>query len=336
MNSMNNGNLTLSSGSMLPDDLVVRSVERRLDWFLSEDAHRGFPMSLLQAARHLVLAPGAKRVRPLLTARFAALADLSPSATIDVACSVELIHSASLLHDDVVDAGDERRGRPTSNSRWGNEVAVLSGDYLLSQGILMLGPYGAEPVHRAIEVVAEMSRATVAEVSARGRLDLGLEGWREMAVGKTGALFGFCGSAVALIAGDRGLAKSFDEVGRAIGVAFQLADDLEDLVDRGASGCADIRDANPSFPVLWAALRDDGLHEELARLWRGRSVSPVEAHRLADRILGSAAVDATLAEIRQRVDVIESVLATQRRPDVTDTVVAWAHGLAQRPTGKAA
>lgn len=196
---------------------------------------------LSDAASHLAMARGAKRARPMLVFHAAQVCDVLPGpALVDVATAIELMHSASLIHDDVVDEGEERRGLPTVNHRYGNTVAVLTGDLVLSRALGLLQP---KLVHAAIAVVEEMTRAAHLEVIGRkGGMDLPM--WREMAEGKSGALFGLCGKLVALLRDDEALAERFDRCGRHLGVAFQIADDLVDENDE------DARMHNPSFPRL--------------------------------------------------------------------------------------
>src|SRR5688572_1155237 len=151
--------------------------------------------TLMEAARHLCLGSGGKRARPMLVLHFGDAVGVPAERLVDVATAAELIHSASLLHDDVVDAGMFRRGRPTVNARWGNIVAVMSGDLILSTTLLMLAQLDSRLSKIALAVIAEMTRAAIAEVEARGKLDLPMDRLRYICEGKTGSLFGFCGHA---------------------------------------------------------------------------------------------------------------------------------------------
>ena len=133
------------------------SVEQRLGSML-EDGNAG-PDSkgdtLMEAARHLCLGAGSKRARPLLVRLFGGAVGVAPERLVDVAVAAEMIHSASLLHDDVVDAGAYRRARPTVNARWGNIVAVMSGDLILSTSLLRLAQLDARLSQSSLAVVAE-------------------------------------------------------------------------------------------------------------------------------------------------------------------------------------
>ena len=126
---------------------------------------------LSQTGSHLCLASGAKRVRPLLVSYFAQMLSIDPSEVMGVALASELIHSASLLHDDVIDNADSRRGRSTVNHQWNNSVAVLSGNHLLALAFQELRAYAPEVTQEAISVVADMTRAAIEELQMRGRDD---------------------------------------------------------------------------------------------------------------------------------------------------------------------
>lgn len=285
------------------------------------------------AARHLCLAPGAKRARPRLCFLFGEVAGAAPAAMVDVAVAVELMHSASLLHDDVVDAGALRRGRPTVNARFGNVVAVLAGDHLLSRAILRLAPHPRAVTTRAVEVVAEMARAAILEVEARRDARLPLEAWREMALGKTGALFGLCGHAAGVLAGDPARAARLEAVGRRLGVAFQLRDDLQDLVSLLEDPFGDIREGNPSYPVLAAAAADPDLRARLEDAWAQGEVPTAVARALGGAVLASPAFDETLDALRREVAAVRAVLTAEPPSRATAELLRWATLLAADPRG---
>lgn len=309
-------------------DFVGR-VEARLAELLGEGGLRA-PAPLVEAARHLCLA-GGKRVRPRLVEAFGEALGLGPAAAGDglvgVAVAAELMHAASLLHDDVVDGGTLRRGRETVNARWGNTVAVLSGDLLLSAALSELRPNVAESVASpsdvtrlrlvadAVDVVLEMTRAAMNEVAARWRIDLGLEAWRAIAEGKTGVLFGFCGHAAALLADDEAAAARHRRCGHHLGVAFQLADDLDDLLPGGATGkdrYADVRNGNPSYPLLLAAARAPSLRATLHQTWsardQGAPITAETAHAIGDAVLASGAAADTHRAIGEEIAAAQAAL----------------------------
>ena len=227
------------------------------------------PGSLIEAARHLCLG-GGKRARPLLVKIFGDTLGVPETKLVDAAVAAELIHAASLLHDDVVDAGMFRRGKPTVNARWGNIVAVMSGDLLLSGALLRLSQR-RRPARRERpgRPSSEMTRAAIAEVEARGNLELPLPQLRAIAEGKTGSLFGWCGKAAARPADDAERPRRFDAFGRRLGVAFQIADDIRDVTgtDAGKPQYADLPRAPPRCPCCWPAASDARLKARIADAW---------------------------------------------------------------------
>ena len=261
---------------------------------------------LCEAERHLCLS-GGKRLRPTLLLLFGEVTSAPFDALRDAAVAVELVHSASLLHDDVVDEGRLRRGLPTANARFGNSVAVLAGDHLLARALVLLSRHPRGLSQRAAEVVGEMARAAVLEVEARRDPHLGLSRWTAIAQGKTAALFGLCGYAAGVLASEERRGARFEEALRALGVAFQLQDDLADLVDVRQDRCGDLREGNPSHPVLAACAADPQLAAELAQAWRGE-LTAAEACAFGDRVLATRAVEETLAAIRAEVAVARAAL----------------------------
>jgi len=272
----------------------LASVEKRLTSVLSAQPEDDIP--LLQAARRLTLAPGAKRLRPRMVWASAEQLGVGNDGLIDAAVAGELTHSASLLHDDVVDEGTIRRGQPTANVTFGNAVAVLAGDLLLSVALEQIGAHPAELVRTAIEVVRRMSQASMLEIASRGRLDLDLAGWREVAAGKTGELFGWCCAAPARFAGALVEAEQLRRCGRHLGIAFQMADDLLDLLPgpAGKDRFSDLRERTPSFPLLLGIAASPALRDRIAAFWSG-------AHKDRDAgVLGAALLDLGVAGETER------------------------------------
>ena len=239
--------------------------------------------ALFESAKYLACAPGAKRARPLISLRVAELCPIEPQVLVDIAVAVELMHSASLLHDDIIDSGQTRRGKPTLNVLAGNTAAVLTGDLVLSRALALLSAHHL--TERAVTVVEEMTVAAFAEVNARGVATFPIEQWRRMAEGKSGALFGLSGARVALAAGEGKLAEQLDTMGRHLGVAFQIADDLDDLQGDASEG-------NPSFPLL---LQAQGATPQEALITSQQAIThEIDSARLA---LGAAATHPALAEV---------------------------------------
>lgn len=309
-------------------------VEELIHHALHEQAPQNLERSqiLLEGARHLSMAPGAKRARPRLVYSFGKAIDAPLDRLIDVAVSGEFIHAASLLHDDVVDAGTVRRDRPTVNAKWNNAVAVLGGDVMLCISIQLLHKLPRQITHEAVEVVSTMSRAAILEVESRGQIHLPLERWEAIAKGKTGVLFGWCGRAAARLVENEDAAERFKLCGEHLGIAFQLADDLKDLAapDSGKDRFADLLNRNPSYPMLLATQRDASLLHDIAQCWAQEdTIDAQTVAQLGQRVLATGAAQTTREAIAHHVELAFGALGPYREKQGGQEVAQWASSLAQ-------
>jgi len=287
--------------------------------------------TLLTAARHLCLGGGGKRARPLLVRIFGDTLGVKADKLVEVAAAAELIHSASLLHDDVVDAGMFRRGRPTVNARWGNIVAVMSGDLLLSGALLRLSDVDPKLTASALAVIAEMTKAAIAEVEARGNLDLQLQNLRAIAEGKTGSLFGWCGLGAAIVGADPQAGKCFDGFGRRLGIAFQMADDIRDVTgtDEGKPQYADIQSKTPSLPILLAVQKDAKLRRRFQEAWGFPTVSAEKARELGTALLCTGALDEAVVQMEAELTSAVDALGKYASAPGGAQLVGWARTVAR-------
>lgn len=268
------GLLPLPADPLEARRLFLRHVEERIAVLVEGDAR------LERAARRLLLASDAKRARALVCLALGQAWHVPLHLAVELGAVVELVHGASLLHDDVVDVSDRRRGEPTVNHVEGNAFAVLCGDLVLAKALALLPslPGGALMIVDALDVVVRMTRAAVIEVDARGRLPApqqGLPLWREMAGGKTGALFGLCATLIGRAAQSTGHLDSAVVDDAAVrlerfGVAFQIVDDLKDLTgaDEGKPRGQDIRERALNHPLLFAAENDSAFAVDVAAWWQ--------------------------------------------------------------------
>jgi heptaprenyl diphosphate synthase len=213
-----------------------------------------------EAARHLMDA-GGKRFRPLILALSAQFGDPSRDEIVPAALVVELTHLATLYHDDVMDEAAVRRGAPSANSRWGNSVAILVGDYLFARAADIAASLGPEAVHLQARTFARLVHGQIAEtVGPRGTdpiahyLHVITE--KTASLIATSARFGgmFSGASPAFV-------EALARYGETIGIAFQLSDDLLDIasesVQSGKTPGTDLREGVPTLPVLYALAGDD-------------------------------------------------------------------------------
>lgn len=285
---------------------------------------------LMTAARHLCIGGGGKRIRPLLVHYFGRALGLSDARLIEAGAAAELIHSASLLHDDVVDNGMFRRGRPTVNSMWGNVVAVMTGDMVLTVALQRLSAIHPVLMHDALGCVAEMTRGTIAELESRGDLDMSLERMRFIADAKTGALFAWCGLAAASLADDGSARARCGQFGRRLGVAFQIADDVKDLTagDKGKPPFADLASKTPSLPLLLAARKDDAVRRRILDAWAFGSMTQERLRELGAAVLDTGALAEAVHRMKEEIAAALEVFHPYAETPGGAELIGWAHQLA--------
>jgi octaprenyl-diphosphate synthase len=238
------------------------------------------PVALIpQLAGHIVSA-GGKRLRPMLTLGCARLCGYQGERHVALAAAVEFIHTATLLHDDVVDSSDLRRGRDTANAVWGNKPAVLVGDFLFSRSFELMVEDGSlrilEILSRAAAVIAE---GEVGQLVTANDTTTTEAAYLEVIGAKTAALFA-AASRIGAVVAERPAAEeeALERFGRNLGVAFQLIDDMLDFSARqselGKSVGDDFRDGKITLPILIAFAR--GNSEERS-FWR-RTLEDCDQH----------------------------------------------------------
>jgi octaprenyl-diphosphate synthase len=210
-----------------------------------------------QLARYLIEA-GGKRLRPMLTVAAALMFERPTGAQTNYAAAVEFMHNATLLHDDVVDESDMRRGRPAARMIWGNQASVLVGDYLLGQAFLMMVETGKLDalgvLAKAATIIAE---GEVFQLSKAGDLAATAADYQQVIHAKTATLFQAAAEVGAMAGGaDEAGRAALREYGLELGLAFQLVDDVLDY--RGESGAMgkntgdDLREGKMTLPVILA------------------------------------------------------------------------------------
>jgi octaprenyl-diphosphate synthase len=170
---------------------------------------------------------------------------------------VEIIHTATLVHDDVIDGADLRRGRPSTNSRWGNHMSVLAGDWLYMQSFQMaLRERNFEILDLLIRLTQMMVEGELLQLEKLGRIDVTEEEYLDLVQRKTACLFAASMRLGALLAGKHDAAPDLDEYGRNLGMAFQLVDDLLDFTSSedtlGKPVASDLREGKVTLPLIFA------------------------------------------------------------------------------------
>jgi octaprenyl-diphosphate synthase len=284
------------------------------------------------AAAHL-LESGGKRVRPLALLLSAACFGEVPRAARDVAVVAELIHAATLLHDDVIDDADERRGRPAARRLWGNAVSVLGGDLLLVHALQRT--QAAAPVLMP-DLLATMRRLVdgeIVQLRGRTRLDLSEATYFAIVRDKTASLFAFAARAGARLGGAPAAAvDALGSYGEHLGVAFQLVDDALDYAgEKAATGkglFTDLHEGKVTLPLVRALAARPSLAADVDR---ARDGDDLACSRLAAAVVESRACDEVRALAREETNRALSALSSRVPPcPARDLLACVASELAAR------
>jgi octaprenyl-diphosphate synthase len=219
------------------------------------------PVALIPQLAGHIIASGGKRLRPMLTLGCARLCGYNGSRHIRLAAAVEFIHTATLLHDDVVDDSELRRGRDTANAVWGNKPPILVGDFLFSRSFELMVADGSlrilEILSRASSIIAE---GEVLQLMTQNNLQTTEASYLEVIQAKTAELFA-AASRIGAVLTERPPEEeaALDRFGRNLGIAFQLIDDMLDFsaqqAELGKSVGDDFRDGKVTLPILIAFSR---------------------------------------------------------------------------------
>jgi octaprenyl-diphosphate synthase len=287
----------------------LSALERELSC-ATEDAEG----QLRAAARHLV-GSGGKRIRPMLTLLSCGACGGDLASAIPFACAVELTHSATLLHDDVIDDGTMRRGQPASRVIWGNAVSVLSGDWLLTRALELIA---AEPSRSAalpafLATMRTLVEGEVLQLSLRGHFSAKEEEYVDVIRGKTASLFAWGASAGAWAAGARApIAQALGRFGEGIGVAFQLVDDALDYASDpavlGKRLGVDLLEGRATLPLIRACEKEPALRERLILVAQGKATPASIASEVREAVDRTGGIEAARELAREQTHSALSAL----------------------------
>lgn len=235
---------------------IERDLTRRLDLvekLLFAHVEGKYPF-VNETSRHLIVA-GGKRLRPVLTLLGANYGNKGEREVIEAAVVCELTHLATLYHDDVMDEAPLRRGVESANERWGNAVAILTGDYLFAKASDLLADLGPEAVRLQARTFERLVIGQIRETQGPQNGADPLEHYISVIADKTGSLFGTSIRFGALLSGaDTQIVEALTAFGEEIGIAFQLADDVIDIAsetnESGKTPGTDLREGVPTLVTL--------------------------------------------------------------------------------------
>jgi heptaprenyl diphosphate synthase len=248
--------MTGATGVDFADPALEASIRSGLDAveaMLRASVKSDYPF-VTETSQHLVAA-GGKRFRPLVVLLAAQFGDPGAQGVVPAAVVVELTHLATLYHDDVMDEASLRRGATSANSRWGNTVAILTGDFLFARASDILADLGPEAVRLQARTFERLVQGQIRETVGPLEADDPVEHYLRVVADKTGSLIGTSGRFGAMLSGaDDTVTEVLTRFGERIGVAFQLSDDLLDVLaesaDSGKQPGTDLREGVPTLPVL--------------------------------------------------------------------------------------
>ena len=322
-----------SAGSALGQaiDLVageLAEVEARLEELLQSS------IAIIPELGGQLAFAGGKRFRPLVTLLAARAAGYIDPVRITVAAVGELLHTATLLHDDVIDTGEFRRGRPTARLQYGNGMAVLTGDFCLARGMQAIAYSGRLPaVQTLADAVTRMAEGEVAQLQLAGDPALDKARYYLVIERKTAALIAWCASVGGLPGPER--AAALHRYGLEIGYAFQIADDVLDfagaLQDTGKIRGQDLRDGKLTLPLILACERDPSLARALAQLLaHGPPVDGEAAEAIVARVAASPGVELACRAAEAHADAAIAGLAELAPSAARDGLVELARHVSRR------
>lgn len=330
---------TLPGVPDIDEDLANRIVERlgAIEHRLRDSVSSSDDM-MRWTGRHLMDA-GGKRVRPMLVLLAASFGDVDAEGVQDAAVLVELTHLASLYHDDVMDSAPTRRGTDSAHALWGNNVAILTGDFLFSRASGLSARIGTEAVRLHSETFERLCLGQLHETVGPKVGDDPFEHYISVLSDKTASLLALAGGLGASLSGaPEGTADVMRRYGEKVGVAFQLADDVLDLEsDAATSGKTpgiDLREGVPTMPTLLirrrAAEQPDTRTLEIVERLDGDLSSESSLDELVALLRADPALEETRQLATRTADEAVGILEELPAGDVRDALIGFTATLVRR------
>ena len=295
------------------------------------------PVALVnEVGTHLVTA-GGKRIRPalcLLAARGSK--EFSLERILPLAEALELIHTASLVHDDVIDEADTRRGEPTANAKWDNQIAILGGDYIFARAFSLIaeGGYGDYVAKRLAELVCNLSVGEIIQDHTVYQAVKDLDNYYERIQKKTADFLEICCELGGLVGGlPKEDTKKLAEYGHCIGMAFQITDDVLDIMQTseqiGKPAGNDIRQGIVTLPVIHA-LNVSADAEELAEIVTNPEMTGEMVERALEIVRMTDGVEVAKAKADEYLERARQVIPADLPAEIKDAFVQVADFIGDR------
>jgi len=264
-----------------------------------------FIAKTLEAAQPLVgeiagyvLSSGGKRIRPALVVLISRMLGAKGERDVRYGAVVEFIHSATLIHDDIIDESDLRRGKPTANHRWGNQATVLVGDWLYTRSMSLCLEFGDVEVMRVLTAATlQMTEGEIMADRVRRHLDISEDLYMDITRRKTAELFAAACALPALFQpATLHLTEALADFGRDLGLCFQLVDDMLDFTSKrsrlGKPVLADLREGRVTLPIIRLIPRlDRDQRERLEDVVRSGAFEQISEQEVLDMVRTSGVLD---------------------------------------------
>ena len=279
---------------------------------------------LEQVVEHLLKAPG-KQLRPMLVLLAARMVGEVNEKVIRVALALEMLHTASLVHDDVVDESDRRRGLPSVNALLSNQIAVLAGDFILSKA---LESAALTEDTRIVRYIAQLGQSLadgeLLQLDSQDSEVLSEAVYFDIIGRKTASLFSLCARLGAMMAGGtEAEAERLAQYGKLIGICFQLRDDVFDYgtAEVGKPLGNDMKEGKLTLPTIYAVVHsDDASMRELALKVRRREASAEEMRQLMDFTVSQGGLEYAQWHMKDMQGMADGLIDDTRNPSITEAL----------------
>lgn len=272
---------------------------------------------LYETSTHLLRA-GGKRIRPLFVLLSGKFGNYDTNSLSKVAVSLELIHMATLVHDDVIDDALTRRGEMTVKSKWDNKIAMYTGDYILSKGLILVTQFTNPGIHKALSTsIVEMVKGEIEQIKEFYQPDITLKKYLRRIKRKTALLIAISCELGAMVSGaSKEAIKQLQRFGYYVGMAFQITDDILDYVgtekELGKPAGSDIKQGNVTLPAIYA-LQHDAKRTQLHHWIADRQVEP-NIEEIISIIKNSGAIEYSKEVARKYIQKAKEALVNL--PDI--------------------
>jgi heptaprenyl diphosphate synthase len=319
---------TWDSVPQLRESLIL--MEDSLCELVSSDSSRA-----VQDVASYLMRAGGKRLRPAVFFLSGQMAGGDPTVWVRLAASVEMLHVATLYHDDLIDGALSRRGQPTSHRRWGNRASALGGTYLIARSMDLIAEHGAEFLELVSSAVTQVWRGQMRELEGLFCLDRTEQAYFESVTEKTASFFEMaCAMGAAACGAGKPLIDALSAYGRYFGIAFQIVDDVLDLIADtekiGKPVGADVRTGVYTLPVIHG-LAAQAPGTRLRQLLEQDPMEEASYREVVDELRTSGAIDYALGCAFNLVERAVSVLSPFPHGPAVKALAATARAVLQRP-----